>query len=182
MWLPPADRDTRRSHSADMWILGSLVTPHIPRWRAGCLCGRPACKVQVQLTGPYLIFVISFTQAAFSNSKFYTWKLTKNTEKCPWKVKYMQFLCSIWKILHLTEYFYTGTAHSARNNYQVCSQLLKTRGMNLKLVMLRTASLSAPKKWRNFWILATSICQAIGIQFMKHRTLNAEEQEEYLKR
>ena len=32
----------------------------------------------------------------------------------------MQFLRSIWKILHLTEYFYTGTAHGARNNYQVC--------------------------------------------------------------
>ena len=31
----------------------------------------------------------------------------------------MQFLCSIWKILHLTEYFYTGTAHGTRNNYQV---------------------------------------------------------------
>ena len=32
----------------------------------------------------------------------------------------MQFLCSIWKILHLTEYFYTGTVHGARNKYQVC--------------------------------------------------------------
>ena len=31
----------------------------------------------------------------------------------------MQFLHSIWKILHLTEYFYTGTARGARNNYQV---------------------------------------------------------------
>ena len=31
----------------------------------------------------------------------------------------MQFLCSIWKILHLTEYFYTGTAHDACNKYQV---------------------------------------------------------------
>ena len=31
----------------------------------------------------------------------------------------MQFLYSIWKMLHLTEYFYTGTAHGARNNYQV---------------------------------------------------------------
>ena len=30
---------------------------------------------------PYLIFVISFTQAAFLNSKFYTRKLTKNTPK-----------------------------------------------------------------------------------------------------
>ena len=29
----------------------------------------------------YLIFVISFTQAAFYNSKFYTQKLTKNTPK-----------------------------------------------------------------------------------------------------
>ena len=29
----------------------------------------------------YLIFVISFTQAAFSHSKFYTQKLTKNTPK-----------------------------------------------------------------------------------------------------
>ena len=29
----------------------------------------------------YLIIVISFTQAAFSNSKFYTRKLTKNTPK-----------------------------------------------------------------------------------------------------
>lgn len=34
---------------------------------------------------PYLIFVISFTQAAFSNSKFYTGKLTKNTSK-HWKM------------------------------------------------------------------------------------------------
>ena len=33
------------------------------------------------IAGPYLIFVISFTQAAFSNSKFYTQKLTKNTPK-----------------------------------------------------------------------------------------------------
>ena len=31
--------------------------------------------------GTCLIFVISFTQAAFSNSKFYTQKLTKNTPK-----------------------------------------------------------------------------------------------------
>ena len=38
----------------------------------------------------------------------------------------MQFLCSIWKILHLTEYFYTGTAHGARNNYQVCTVVAST--------------------------------------------------------
>ena len=35
----------------------------------------------------------------------------------------MQFLRSIWKILHQTEYFYMGTARGARNNYQVCSLL-----------------------------------------------------------
>ena len=34
----------------------------------------------------------------------------------------MQFLRSIWKILHLTEYFYTGTARGARNNYEVWQQ------------------------------------------------------------
>ena len=32
----------------------------------------------------------------------------------------MQFLRSIWKILHMTEYFNTGTARGARNKYQVC--------------------------------------------------------------
>ena len=30
----------------------------------------------------------------------------------------------MWKILHLTEYFYTGTAHGARNNYHVCTHSL----------------------------------------------------------
>ena len=45
----------------------------------------------------------------------------KNTKNVPEKVYYMQFLRSIWKILHLTEYFYTGTARGARNNYEVCS-------------------------------------------------------------
>ena len=68
----------------------------------------------------YLIFVISFTHAAFSNfTPKNLLKTPQNTQKCPWKVKYMQFLCSIWKILDLREYFYTGTGHGARNNYQV---------------------------------------------------------------
>ena len=35
------------------------------------------------------------------------------------KVYYMQLLRSIWKILHLTDYIYTGTARGAHNNYQV---------------------------------------------------------------
>ena len=44
----------------------------------------------------------------------------------------MQFLPAIWKILHMTKYFYTGTARGARNNYQVWvlyfGFLLHTRG------------------------------------------------------
>ena len=32
----------------------------------------------------------------------------------------MQFLRSILKISHLTEYFYTGSVRGARNKYQVC--------------------------------------------------------------
>ena len=42
----------------------------------------PMCiLVKVRNSLAYLIFVISFTQAALSNSKFYTQKLTKNTPK-----------------------------------------------------------------------------------------------------
>ena len=59
---------------------------------------------------PYLIFVISFTLAGFSKTKFYTKKTTKgtkNTKNVSEKVKYMHFFHSIWKNLHLTENFYT---------------------------------------------------------------------------
>ena len=58
----------------------------------------------------YLIFVISFTLAGFSKTKFYTQKTTKgtkNTKNVSEKVKYMHFFLSIWKNLHLTENFYT---------------------------------------------------------------------------
>ena len=66
----------------------------------------------------YLIFVISFTQAGFLNPKFYTQKI-KNTKKFLENVYFMQFLRSILKISHLTEYFYTGSVRGARNKYQV---------------------------------------------------------------
>ena len=59
----------------------------------------------------------------------------------------MQFLCSIWKILHLTEYFYTGTAHGACNNYQVClspPQKSLKRQLN-RNVYARTIHLSAKR-------------------------------------
>ena len=43
----------------------------------------------------------------------------------------MQFLYSIWKILHLTEYFYTGTAHGARDNYEVWFYTMKAFSTHL---------------------------------------------------
>ena len=55
----------------------------------------------------YLILVISFTQAGFSNSKFYTKKYLKFTPK---RVKYV--------FVNL-ENFYTGSARGARDKYEV---------------------------------------------------------------
>ena len=71
----------------------------------------------------YLTFVISFTQKGFSKTNFYTQKTTKgtkNTKNVSEKVKCMHFFHSIWKNLHLTENFYTGTARGARDKYEVC--------------------------------------------------------------
>ena len=72
----------------------------------------------------YLIFVISFTQAGFfsqictpkNNAKHP--KITTNTPK---KGEICSSLRSIWKILHRTDLFYTGTARGARDKYEVCS-------------------------------------------------------------
>ena len=50
-------------------------------------------------------------------------KTPQNTKKIHESGKYMQFLRSIWKILHMTEYFYTGTARGARDNYEVCMKV-----------------------------------------------------------
>ena len=51
----------------------------------------------------------------------------------------MQFLYSIWKMLHLTEYFYTGTAHGARDNYEVCLQV------NVSLTVLNIQNIDETK-------------------------------------
>ena len=70
----------------------------------------------------YLIFVISFTPAGFSKTKFYTQKTTedtKNTKNVSKKVKYMQFFYSIWKNLHRAKFFYTSTACGACDKYEV---------------------------------------------------------------
>ena len=44
----------------------------------------------------------------------------KIPKKYPKNSKICSCLHSIWKILHLTELFYTGTARGARDKYQVC--------------------------------------------------------------
>ena len=76
----------------------------------------------------YLIFVISFTQAGFLNSKVLHPKTAQNTHKLqqiPHKrCKICSYLRSIWKILHWTDFFYTGTARGARDKYEVCTALL----------------------------------------------------------
>ena len=76
---------------------------------------RPNIFLQIDLDswttcGSYLIFVISFTQTGFSETKYYTQKTTKGTKKTKnvsEKVKYIHFFHSIWKNLHQTENFYT---------------------------------------------------------------------------
>ena len=68
----------------------------------------------------YLSFLLHRQHFRIPNFTPHNWaKTPQNTQKYPWNVKYMKFLCSISKILHLAEYFYTGTAHGARDNYQV---------------------------------------------------------------
>ena len=57
----------------------------------------------------YLSFLLHRQNFQISNFTPEHWlKTPQKCQKCPWSVKYMQFLCSIWKILHLPEYFYTG--------------------------------------------------------------------------
>ena len=57
----------------------------------------------------YLSFILHRQHFQISNFTPKNWlKTPQSTKKCPWKVKYMQFLYSIWKSLHLPEYFYTG--------------------------------------------------------------------------
>ena len=76
----------------------------------------------------YLIFVISFAQAGFSKTKFYT---QKKRLKAPKKLKMSLkksniciFFHSLWKNLHLTENFYTDmsvvSVTNMRYAYQYC--------------------------------------------------------------
>ena len=58
-------------------------------------------QLPYSIAQPYLIFVILFTQAGFSKTKFYTKKTTKgtkNTKNVSEKVKYMHFFTQSGKI------------------------------------------------------------------------------------
>ena len=48
-------------------------------------------------------------------------KHPKITTNCPKKCKICSFSRSIWKILHRTEFFYTGAACGACDKYEVCT-------------------------------------------------------------
>ena len=65
-----------------------------PVHRRSCSKFWPPPEEMVTNFEAYLIFVISFTQAAFFNSKFYTRKLTKNTPKTLKNVPEKSNICS----------------------------------------------------------------------------------------
>ena len=75
-----------------------------------------------RLSPPSLIFVISFTQAVFSNLKFYTQKLAKNSKHSKMSLKSEIYADFVFNLENSTSdrIFYTGTAHGARDIYQVC--------------------------------------------------------------
>ena len=72
----------------------------------------------------YLSFILHRQDFAIPN--FYTQKLLKIPKKItintPKKSIIYSFSRSIWKILHLIDFFYTGTARGARDKYEVCSR------------------------------------------------------------
>ena len=71
----------------------------------------------------YLIFVIFYTGKIFETQIFTPKNCAKQpkiTTNTPKKCKICSSSRSIWKILHRTEFFYTGTARGARDKYEVC--------------------------------------------------------------
>ena len=66
----------------------------------------------------FLLHGQDFWKPNFTPKK--TTKDTKNTKNFSEKVKCMQFFHPIWKNLHLTEIFYTGTACDACDKLKVC--------------------------------------------------------------
>ena len=68
-------------------------------------------------------------------------KIPKNTQKYPKNSKIYSVSRSIWKILHLTELFYTGTARGARDKYQVCFFILSILAVLAILALLALLAL-----------------------------------------
>ena len=69
----------------------------------------------------FLLHGQDFRKPNFTPKK--TTKDTKNTKNFSEKVKCMQFFHPIWKNLHLTEIFYTGTACDACDKLKVWSKI-----------------------------------------------------------
>ena len=83
----------------------------------------------------YLSFLLhrqDFRKPNFTPKK--NLKGTKNTKNVSKKVKYMHFFHSIWKKLHLTEIFYTGTAGGAGDKYEVWVKTV-TKMMMMMMMM-----------------------------------------------
>ena len=80
------------------------------------------CEIYFECTHTFnLSFLLhgqDFRKPNFTPKK--TTKDTKNTKNFSEKVKCMQFFHPIWKNLHLTEIFYTGTACDACDKLKVC--------------------------------------------------------------
>ena len=74
----------------------------------------------------FLLHGQDFRKPNFTPKK--TTKDTKNTKNFSEKVKCMQFFHPIWKNLHLTEFFYTGTACGVCDKYEVWSQVHFVQG------------------------------------------------------
>ena len=77
---------------------------------------------------PYLIFVISFTQAGFWKTKFYTQKTTKgtkNTKNVSEKVKYMHFFTQFGKIYTWQKIFTQAPPVVPVTNMRYATDLLK---------------------------------------------------------
>ena len=85
----------------DIWLINSAVLSHT-------------------FNLSFLLHGQDFRKPNFTPKK--TTKDTKNTKNFSEKVKCMQFFHPIWKNLHLTEIFYTGTACDACDKYEVCSR------------------------------------------------------------
>ena len=87
------------------------------------ICNFDQCCIYHTFNLSFLLHGQDFRKSNFTPKK--TTKDTKNTKNFSEKVKCMQFFHPIWKNLHLTENFYTGTAGGAGDKYEVWCENVK---------------------------------------------------------